>query len=60
MAVAPAPKDLARLLDLFGAGRNAADSHATQVNIIDRRADLVFRTPELPSADAIADILRRV
>jgi protein SCO1/2 len=60
IAVAPEPKDLDRLLDLFGPGRNAVDSHATQVNIIDRRGNLVFRTPELPSADAIANILRRV
>jgi protein SCO1/2 len=48
------------MLDLFGQGRNALENHATQVNIIDRRADLVFRTPELPSADAIANMLRRV
>ncbi len=60
IAVAPAPKDLDRLLDLFGQGRNAVESHATQVNIIDRRGNLVFRTPELPSADAIAGILRKV
>jgi protein SCO1/2 len=60
IAVAPDPKDLDRLLDLFGQGRDAVESHATQVNIIDRRGDLVFRTPELPSADAIANILRKV
>jgi protein SCO1/2 len=59
IAVAPNPKDLDRVFDLFGQGRNAAEAHATQVNIIDRRANLVFRTPELPSADAIAGILRR-
>ena len=60
IAVAPDPKDLDRVLDLFGQGRDAVEAHATQVNIIDRRADLVFRTPELPSADAIAGILRRI
>ena len=60
IAVAPKPEDLGRLLDLFGQVRNALDTHATQVNIINRRADLVFRTAELPSADAIASILRRV
>jgi protein SCO1/2 len=60
IAVAPKPQDLNAILDLFGQGRNALETHATQVNIIDRRADLVFRTPELPSADAIANILRRV
>jgi protein SCO1/2 len=60
IAVAPELKDLDRLRDLFGEGRNAVESHATLVNIIDRRGDLVFRTPELPSADAIAGILRRM
>ncbi len=60
IAVTPMPEDLDRLFDLFGQGRDAADTHATQVNIIDRRGDLVFRTPELPSADAIADLLRKV
>jgi protein SCO1/2 len=60
IAVAPDPKDLDRLLELFGQGRNAAESHATQVNIINRRGELVWRTRELPSADTIADILRKV
>lgn len=60
IAVAPEPEDLDAMLDLFGHGRNSLDTHSTRVNIIDRRADLVFRTPELPSADAIAGILRRV
>jgi protein SCO1/2 len=60
IAVAPDPKDLDRLLELFGQGRNAVESHATQVNIINRRGELVWRTRELPSADSIADILRKV
>jgi len=60
IAVAPEPKNLDGLLDLFGAGRKLIENHATQVNIIDRQGALVFRTPELPSADAVADILRRV
>jgi protein SCO1/2 len=60
IAVAPQIADLAGLLDLFGQGRGAASNHATQVSIIDRRGDLVFRTPQLPAADAIADLLRRV
>jgi protein SCO1/2 len=60
IAVAPDPKDLDRLLELFGQGRNAVESHATVVNIVDRRGELVWRTRELPSAETIADILRRV
>ncbi len=59
-AVAPDAKDVGRMLDVFGQGRNALESHTTQVNIINRQGDLVFRTPELPSAEAIADLLRRV
>ncbi len=59
-AVAPQPEDLDRMLDVFGQGRNAVDRHATRVNIIDRQGYLVFRTPELSSADSIANILRRI
>jgi protein SCO1/2 len=60
IAAAPNTEDLNSLLDLFGQGRNAVENHATQVNIIDRRGELIFRTPQLPSADSIADLLRRV
>jgi protein SCO1/2 len=60
IAVAPEARDLDTLLDLFGQGRNAVESHATQVNIISRRGELIWRTPQLPSADSIADILRKV
>jgi protein SCO1/2 len=59
-ALAPDPKDLNRVLDLFGQGPEAVENHATQVNIIDREGQLVFRTPELPSADSIANILNRM
>jgi protein SCO1/2 len=60
IAVAPRPADLNRLLELFGQGRNAVENHATQVNIIDRRGNLVFKTQQLPSADSIAELLRQV
>jgi protein SCO1/2 len=60
IAVAPDPDDLDRLLELFGQGRNAVESHATVVNIVNRQGELVWRTRELPSADTIADILRKV
>jgi len=59
-AVAPDVKDLTVLLDFFGQGGNALENHATQVNIVDRSGSLVFRTQELPSADSIANILRKV
>jgi protein SCO1/2 len=60
IAAAPGLQDLNSLLDLFGQGRNPVENHATQVNIIDRRGKLIFRTPQLPSADSIADLLNRV
>jgi protein SCO1/2 len=60
IAAAPDPNDLDRILKLFGQGRNAVESHSTQVNIINRQGELVWRTPQLPSAESIADILRRV
>jgi protein SCO1/2 len=59
-AVAPKPSDLNRLLELFGQGRQAVENHATQVSIIDRRGQLVFKTQQLPSAESIADLLRKV
>jgi protein SCO1/2 len=59
-AVAPRVADLAGVLDVFGGGRDAVDDHATEVNLIDRSGSLVFRTPQLPSADAIADLLLRL
>lgn len=60
IAVAPAMKDLDELLKLFGQGRDAIENHATQVNIINRQGELIWRTLGLPSADSIADILRKV
>jgi protein SCO1/2 len=60
IAAAPDPQDLDALWNLFGQGRNAVENHATQVDIIDRRGLLIFRTPQLPSADTIADLLQKV
>jgi protein SCO1/2 len=60
IAIAPEPADLGRLQDLFGQGPNAVESHVTQVSIINRRGELVFRTEQLPAADAVAGLLRKV
>jgi protein SCO1/2 len=57
MAAVPKPKYLPDVLMLFGQGRSAVESHATQVNIVDREGRLIWRTQELPSADSIARIL---
>jgi protein SCO1/2 len=59
-AAAPESDGLDAVLGLFGQGRNAVENHTTQVNIIDRKANLVFRTPPLPSPDSLAELLRRV
>lgn len=60
IAAAPDAKDLDRILELFGQGPNTVENHVTQVNIINRRGNLVFRTQQLPSADSIAALLRHV
>jgi len=60
IAAAPAPDDLDRLLALFGQGRSAVENHATQVNIVNRRGELIWRTPQLPPAESIAQFLQRV
>jgi len=60
IAAAPSAENLDQVFALFGQGRNAVETHSTQVNIIDREARLVWRSPPLPSADAIAAVLRKV
>jgi len=59
-AVAPDIDDLPRVLQIFGRGQNSVENHATQVNIINPSGELVWRTPQLPSAESVADILRQV
>jgi protein SCO1 len=60
IAAAPSAEDLDQVFALFGQGRNAVEAHSTQVNVIDREARLVWRSPPLPSPDAIASVLRKV
>ena len=60
IAAAPDIRDLDRLQELFGQGRNAVENHATQVNVIDRRGELIWRSSQLPSPDALAAVLRQV
>jgi protein SCO1 len=59
LAAAPVPRDLRRLKEFFGSGNDASD-HSTQVNILDRSGNLVWRTFELPSPGEIAAALRTV
>ncbi|HVV16758.1 MAG TPA: SCO family protein [Polyangia bacterium] len=59
-AAAPRPDDVPQVRAFFGAGRTATDNHSTQVQLFDRAAALVWRTGELPEAEEVAALLRRV
>lgn len=57
IAAAPELKDVDALQAFFGGGRTGLDNHGTQVQMIDRRGALVWRTYELPSPETIAALL---
>lgn len=59
-AAAPRPADVAQVRAFFGAGRIATDNHSTQVQLFDRTGALVWRTGELPEAEEVATLLRRI
>jgi protein SCO1/2 len=59
IAASPDPVALDTVQDLFGGGRGGLADHATEVSIVNRRAELVWRTYELPSPESLADILGR-
>lgn len=59
VAVAPHPEATDLVKAFTGRGRNPADDHSTQIQIISRDALLVWRTSEMPDAHEIADLLRR-
>ena len=59
-AASPRPADVEQVRTFFGAGRTATDNHSTQVQLFDRTGSLVWRTGELPEAEEIAALLRRV
>jgi protein SCO1/2 len=58
-AAVPLREQATRLVDWAGGGRPyAADTHATQVLLVDERARLVLRSADLPDAAEIAGLLR--
>ncbi|HVV16895.1 MAG TPA: SCO family protein [Polyangia bacterium] len=59
-AAAPRPADVDQVRAFFGAGRTASDNHSTQVQLFDRAGALVWRTGELPEAEEVAALLRRI
>jgi protein SCO1/2 len=59
-AAVPASTDMPQILQLFGLGRTDISDHATQVQIIDRSARLIWRTGALPPPESVVDILLRM
>jgi protein SCO1/2 len=57
IAASPALAALGRVTALFRSGVNDADNHSTQVYLINRGAQLVWRTSDLPTPREIADLL---
>ena len=58
-AAVPVREQATRLLDWAGGGRPyGADTHATQVLLVDDRARLVLRSADLPDATEIAGLLQ--
>lgn len=56
-AALPRPEDADRMLD-FVRGRNGgADPHTAKVYFFDRKAQLVYKTPDLPSVRDILSLL---
>ncbi len=58
LAAVPEAHRLPDVLASFGQGQGRIESHATQVSIVNRRAELVWRTGSLPSAEELAGLLR--
>jgi protein SCO1 len=60
IAAAPELGGLEQMRAFFGPGSSPNDNHTTQVSVVDRKGRLVWRTPTLPSAEDVADLLRRM
>lgn len=60
IAAVPDPADLATVLEFFAGSGDTLTSHTTQVQIIDSRGRLVWRTNELPAAQSVASLLQRI
>jgi protein SCO1/2 len=60
IAAAPVMEDLERTRSFFGPGRSTADNHTTRVDFVNRKGFLVWRSFELPEAEEIAALLRRI
>jgi protein SCO1 len=58
VAALPQVKDLAAIQALFGNGQKSLENHTTQVQVLNERSELVWRSIELPSAESVAAVLR--
>jgi len=59
-AAAPRPKDVERVRAFGGRAVSPSDNHSTEVQMLNRAGLLVWRTLELPEAEEIAGILRKL
>ncbi len=59
IAAAPPAADAALVQKFFGTGSDASD-HSNQVSILDRQGRLVWRTYELPAAEEVISVLRKI
>lgn len=65
LAAVPRLGDVDRIVDVLGSGgeprpKGSSDPHTGQVYIVDRRGELVYRTPSMPPVRQIIAILRLV
>ena len=60
IAVAPRAQDVEQVRTFAGRGRSLSDNHSTQVQLLNREGLVVWRTGELPEAEEIAGLLRRI
>ena len=60
VAAAPQVEDLDRMTAFFGSRRAISDNHATRVYMVNPQGDLVWQTLDLPTAEMIVDILRKI
>ncbi|MGA9527847.1 MAG: SCO family protein [Terriglobales bacterium] len=60
IAALPRAEDVAALRTFFNEGGRDISNHTTQVQIVNPRAELIWRTQELPSSDSIAAILGKI
>lgn len=56
----PEVADVDRLREFSGGGRTPSDNHSLQVQMFNREAKLIWRTDDMPDAEEIATILRKL